>query len=41
MRRIALVFTALAATLVVAAPASAIQSIQKADVKVTPNVAGT
>lgn len=41
MRRIALVFTALAATLVVASPASAIQSIQKADVKVTPNVAGT
>ncbi|HMS61191.1 MAG TPA: hypothetical protein PKD63_02850, partial [Solirubrobacteraceae bacterium] len=41
MRRIALVFTALAATLIVAAPASAIQSIQKAEVKVTPNVAGT
>ena len=41
MRRIALLITALAATLVVAAPASAIQSIQKAEVKVTPNVAGT
>ena len=41
MRRIALVITALAATLVVAAPASAIQSIQKADVKVTPAIGGT
>lgn len=41
MRRIALVFTALAAALVVAAPASAIQSIQKAEVTVKPNIAGT
>jgi hypothetical protein len=41
MRRIALLFSALAATLVVAAPAYAIQSIQKGEVTVKPNIAGT
>lgn len=41
MRRIALPLVALAAALLAAAPAQAIQSIQKADVKVTPNTAGT
>jgi len=41
MRRIALPLVVLAAALLAAAPAQAIQSIQKADVKVTPNTAGT
>ncbi len=41
MRRIALLITAFAAALVVAAPASAIQSIQKGEVIVRPNIAGT
>ena len=40
-RTLLLLMSVVAAVLVVAAPASAIQSIQKADVKVTPNVAGT
>lgn len=42
MRRIALLITALAATLVVAAPASAnVLSVQKGEVTVKPNIAGT
>jgi hypothetical protein len=41
MRRIALPLVVLAAALMAAAPAQAIQSIQKGDVKVTPNTAGT
>ena len=40
-RTLLLLMSVVAAVLVVAAPASAIQSIQKADVTVTPNVAGT
>lgn len=41
MRRIALPLVVLAAALMAAAPAQAIESIQKAGVKVTPNTAGT